>query len=199
MSGDDSAGAADGVTGPQADAIASKRPLWITVTALLAGAVALWGSSRLTWFAQVRDAGVRGLVLQTETGAERSTALVPIAVLALAAIAGMVATGGWPRRLLGAVLVLAGLAACWIAVYAAPFGGYPDNAPTAEMLAGRGLALLGGILLVAAGVLGARLAGRMPRLGARYSAPGARKRTAKDPDTELWDALSEGDDPTARR
>jgi hypothetical protein len=198
MSGSDDPAASSEVTGTAAGGAAGRRPLWIVVAVLLAGAAALWGGSRLAWFAEVRDAGVRGLVLQTETGAERSTALVPIAVLALAAVAGMVATGGWARRVLSAVLVVAGIAACWATVTAAPFGGYPDNAPAGEMLAGRGLGLLGGILLVVGGVLGARLAGRMPRLGARYSAPGARKRTAKDPDTELWDALSEGDDPTAR-
>ncbi|WP_199285657.1 Trp biosynthesis-associated membrane protein, partial [Saccharomonospora iraqiensis] len=52
----------------------------------------------------------------------------------------------------------------------------------------------------------------MPRMGAKYSAPTTARRsasgqdgadgtapeTARDDDTELWNALTEGDDPTAR-
>ncbi|KAA9152918.1 Trp biosynthesis-associated membrane protein [Amycolatopsis acidicola] len=174
---------------------ASKRPLWTIVAALLLGAAALWGSSRLVWSATLRDAGVRGMVLDKQTGAEHSGALVPLAVLALAGVAGMIATGGWPRRVLGVVLALAGLAACWVAVDGFSFGGYPAGAPVGAIYTGRGLALLGGILVILGGLLATRKAGSMPRLGAKYSAPGERKK-ARDPDTELWEALSEGEDPT---
>lgn len=163
--------------------------------ALLLGAAALWGSSRLVWTATLRDAGVRGMVLDKQTGAEHSGALVPLAVLALAGVAGMIATGGWPRRILGVLLALAGAAACWTAVSGFAFGGYPDGAPVAAIYSGRGLALLGGILMILGGLLATRRAGTMPRLGAKYAAPGKRK-TVRDPDTELWEALSEGEDPT---
>ncbi|SFB37071.1 trp region conserved hypothetical membrane protein [Amycolatopsis marina] len=175
-----------------------KRPLWIVVAALLLGAAALWGSSRLIWFAEERDGGVRGIVLDTATGAQRAGALVPIAVLAVAGVAGMVATGGWPRRVLGVLLGLAGVAACWLAVDGLRTSGYPDGAPVGEILAGRGLAAAGGILVVLGGLLGVRKAARMPRLGARYSAP-QREPVARDPDTELWQALSDGEDPTSGR
>ncbi|WP_092532178.1 Trp biosynthesis-associated membrane protein [Amycolatopsis arida] len=170
----------------------------MVVAALALGAAALWGASRLTWLAEPRAAGVRGTVLHTEDGAQAAVALVPLAVLALAGVAGMVATGGWPRRLLGAVLVLAGLAAAWIAVDGARTSGYPAGAPVGEMLAAHGLALVGGLLVAAGGALGLRWAGRMPRLGARYSAPGAKHRPA-DSDAHLWEALSDGEDPTIGR
>ncbi|WP_106178163.1 Trp biosynthesis-associated membrane protein [Prauserella shujinwangii] len=169
----------------------------MSVGALLLGAAALWASSRLVWFAESADGGVRGTVLRTQTGAERSGALIPLAVLALAGVAGMVATGGWPRRLLGGVLVAAGVAACWVALSGLRFGGHPEGAPVAEMYAAHGLAVAGGALIVVGGLLGLRKAGRMPRLGAKYSAPGA-KRAERDPGTELWDALSDGEDPTTR-
>ncbi|WP_216208274.1 Trp biosynthesis-associated membrane protein [Amycolatopsis aidingensis] len=168
---------------------------------LLLGAAALWGASRLTWFAEHRAAGVRGTVLHTETGAQAAGALVPLAVLALAGVAGMVATGGWPRRVLGGALVLAGLAACWVAVNGLRTDGYPDGVPgaeIAEIYAGHGLAACGGLLVVVAGVLGLRGATRMPRMGAKYSAPAA-KRSAVEHDYDLWDALSDGRDPTAGR
>ncbi|WP_158888860.1 Trp biosynthesis-associated membrane protein [Amycolatopsis anabasis] len=166
--------------------------------ALLLGSAALWGASRMTWTAANRDAGVRGLVLETKTGAEQASALVPLAILALAGVAGMVATGGWPRRVLGVLLALAGVAACWVAVDGLRWSGYPDGAPSAEIVTAHILAAAGGILVILGGLAGTRGAGRMPRLGARYAAPGA-KRVAPDPDTELWEALSDGEDPTAGR
>ncbi|HKS48753.1 MAG TPA: Trp biosynthesis-associated membrane protein [Amycolatopsis sp.] len=176
----------------------SKRPLWTIVAALLLGAAALWGASHLVWSAHTRDAGVRGIVLETRTGAEISGALIPLALLALAGVAGMIATGGWPRRALGAVLAIAGLAACWVAVDGMRWSGYPAGAPLAQILAGRGLAAFGGILVTVGGLLAVKRAANMPRLGARYSAPSVKK-TARDSDAELWEALSEGDDPTTDR
>ncbi len=177
----------------------AKRPLWIAVVGLLLGAVALWGSSQLVWFAEFRDGGVRGTVLYTETGSQRAVALIPLALLALAGTAGLIATGGWPRRVLGVVLAVSGLAAVWIGVAGGSFSGFADGLPVAQMLGARGLAILGGILVTAGGLAAIKGAGRMPRLGAKYSAPGAKKKAAKDPETELWEALSEGEDPTAGR
>ncbi|MCU1683693.1 MAG: hypothetical protein JWQ81_4432 [Amycolatopsis sp.] len=164
---------------------------------LLLASAGLWGGSRLTWFAEFRDAGVRGMVLYTETGAQRAGSLVPLALLALAGMAGMIATGGWARRILGVILGVAGLAACWVAIDGVRFSG-ADGLPVAQMLIARVLALLGGILLIIGGLAGIKGAKVMPRLGARYSAPGA-KRVARDPDVELWEALSDGEDPTAGR
>lgn len=164
---------------------------------LLLGAAALWGSSRLIWSAQPRDAGVRGTILDTQTGAQHSGALIPLALLAVAGVAGAVATGGWPRRVLGVVLAIAGLWACWIAVDGVSFGGFPAGAPVWQIYLGRVLALVGGILVVLGGLVSSRRAGVMPRLGARYSAPSAKK-TVRDSDTELWEALDEGEDPTDR-
>lgn len=121
----------------------SRRPLWMIVTALLLGALALWGASRLTWFAEFRDGGVRGTVLYRETGEQQATALVPLALLALAGVAGVIATGGWARRVLGVVLALAGVAAVWTGIDGVRFGGYADGLPVSQMLIGRGLAALG--------------------------------------------------------
>jgi tryptophan-associated transmembrane protein len=176
----------------------SKRPLWIVTVALLLGAALLWGSSRLVWTAQTRNAGVRGIVLDTQTGAQTTGALIPLAVLALAGVAGMIATGGWARRALGVILAVAGAAACWVAVDGAHWHGYPPGAPVTQIVTGRGLALLAGILVIAAGLTAFRYARVMPRLGARYSAPSVKK-SGRDADAELWEALSEGEDPTTDR
>ncbi|MGW3959817.1 Trp biosynthesis-associated membrane protein [Amycolatopsis sp. NPDC005003] len=165
------------------------------VVALLLAALALWGASRLTWFAEFRDGGVRGTVLYRETGEQRATALVPLALLALAGVAGLVATGGWARRVLGVVLALAGVAAAWLGVAGVRFSGYADGLPVTQLLLGRGLAVVAGILLAAGGLAALKGAGRATRLGAKYAAPATRK-TVRDPDVQLWDALSGGEDPT---
>ncbi|SEC22627.1 Tryptophan-associated transmembrane protein (Trp_oprn_chp) [Amycolatopsis tolypomycina] len=187
--------AAGGAPATDAAAPAAKRPLWMMVVALLLGALALWGASRLTWFAEFRDGGVRGTVLYRETGEQRASALVPLALLALAGVAGLVATGGWARRVLGVVLALAGVAAVWLGVAGVRFSGYADGLPVTEMLLGRGLVVLGGILVATGGLAAVKGASRATRLGAKYAAPATRKKV-RDPDAQLWDALSEGEDPT---
>lgn len=180
---------------PEAPGPAAKRPLWMMVAALLLGALALWGASRLTWFAEFRDGGVRGTVLHRETGEQRASALVPLALLALAGVAGLVATGGWARRVLGVVLALAGVAAVWLGVAGVRFSGYADGLPVTQMLLGRALAVLGGILVATGGLAAVKGASRATRLGTKYAAPATRKKV-RDPDAELWEALSDGEDPT---
>jgi hypothetical protein len=145
----------------------ARRPLWIVVALLLAGAAALWGSSRLNW-----SAGV--------TGAEKVPALLPLALIYLAGIAGALATSGWARRVVG-----------WLAVD----GAFDQGQATGAGLLARGLALLAGIVVVGAGVALVRAGHKMPRLGANYQAPAAAK-AGQTGEKELWRALSEGKDPT---
>jgi hypothetical protein len=131
-------------------------------------AAALWGSARLAW----------------------GTAAAPrfgeaLALVALAGFAGAVAVGGWVKRLVGAVVVAAGLLAGGVTL--ATDGTGP----------GRWIALLGGVLLVAAGILLIRLAPRLPTLGARYQSANARRKSG-DGDRDMWDGLTHGEDPTVR-
>ena len=85
---------------------------------------------------------------------------------------------------------MGGIAACWAGIDGF---GHASGFPFGPLVA-----VLGGILMVAGGLLGIKGAAGMPRLGARYAAPGT-KRVARDPDVELWEALSEGQDPTTGR
>jgi Tryptophan-associated transmembrane protein (Trp_oprn_chp) len=130
-----------------------RRPLWLAVGLLALAAVVLW------------VAGLRG----------GGAALSALAALALAMIAAAVASGGWPRRLLGAVIAAVGVVAV---VAAARRGPLPAT-----------LGVAGGLLVVAAGGLLAVLGHRMPRMGARYDAK-PRTRSA-------WEELDAGNDPTA--
>ncbi|MCE7007384.1 Trp biosynthesis-associated membrane protein [Kibdelosporangium philippinense] len=155
------------------DPMAERRPLWIVVVLLLAASAGLWGSSRLNWSAEL-------------TGSEQVSALIPLALIYLAGIAGVLATSGLPRRIVGVLLALTGFTACWLAANGAFAAG--------QVLWGRGVALLAGLAVVVAGVLLVRYGHKMPRLGAKYDRPGAEKEP--EGEKELWNALSEGKDPT---
>lgn len=180
--------------------------MWTVVALLLVAAGLLWGSSRLDWLHPTYDTPLRGRVVVEVTGAAWQPALVPLAVLALAGMAAALATAGVARRLVGGLLAVAGV---WAVVLAAGAGllgppavaGLPDAPaggrlvavavlPSGPLLAGPAglaLALAGGLLVLREAAL--------PRLGARYSAPGQRRRT-RSPDRGMWDALDAGLDPT---
>ena len=216
---------ADGVpddehAGPPADR--SRRTLGLTAVVLAVAALALWGSSRGTWVSATWSDPLRGTVVATASGAETEPVLVPWALLALAAIAGVLATSGWGRRLVGVVVALAGLVAVWRAGagFVAP---EPAALPAAARRPGTVagvesavgwplLAAFGAVLMLTAGAVVTWRAGTLPRLGARYEAPRLGATAASTPaaattgdpappvrvdaDRQLWDALDEGRDPT---
>jgi hypothetical protein len=172
----------------------TKRPLWIIAVLLLGAAAALWGATELSWVSApdlppgqhpgLGTGGVGGT--SSGTGGPSFTAL---ALLSLAGLLGMFAVGGWLRRVLGAIIVVAGGYVCWQA-----FATAGEN----DMVTGRGLALLGGVLLVAAGLLVIRYASALPTMGSRYQLASTERRSG-DPDKDMWDGLSHGEDPTTEQ
>ena len=112
--------------------------------------------------------------------------LTGVALLALAGVAGVLATGGLARRLVGGLLASAGAVQAVAALLA--LGGAGPPAPL--------LAVAGGAVLLAVGALAALREPRLPRFGARYAAAGDR-RAPRDPDRAAWEALDAGEDPTA--
>ncbi|PPK67622.1 Trp biosynthesis-associated membrane protein [Actinokineospora auranticolor] len=165
----------------------SRRPLWTAVGLLPLAAAALWGASRLPWGATIRSRpGTDATTSVPVPGAEIAPALLPLAVLALAAVAGLLAVAGPWRRVVGALLAAAGLVPVWTGLV---------QHTDADALWGRVLAAAGGALMVAAAVVLLLRGHRAPRLGSRYRSPAAVKEAARaEPD--LWQALSAGDDPT---
>ncbi|MFI7676813.1 Trp biosynthesis-associated membrane protein [Actinophytocola sp. NPDC049390] len=167
----------------------SKRPLWIIAVLLLGAAAALWGAGSLDWFPGPPEPAPEdpGSPYLLEPGTREAPSFTAVAWLALASLAGVFAVGGWMRRLLGAIVVVAGGWVCWRAV---------DTPGPFELLSGRGVAVLGGVLFLAAGVLVVVHAATLPTMGARYDRANATRRSG-DPDKDMWDGLSEGEDPTA--
>jgi tryptophan-associated transmembrane protein len=152
---------------------ASRRPLWMVAVALLGTAAALWGATKISW----------------GSDHQLGPSFEAIALLSLASLAGVFAVSGWTRRLLGAIIVVAGGFVCWQTIAAAG----DEN-----LLTGRGLALLGGVLFVAAGLLIVRYAERLPTMGAKYQRANAERRSG-DPHKDMWDDLSHGEDPTRNK
>lgn len=191
---------------------AKSAPLLWAVVLLAAVAMLLaWGASALNWFVQQYRTPFTGDTSTGATGAVVRPELVALALAALAAVAAVLATRGWFRRVIGVFIVLAGALLAWrtagwllgpqdfdftpnVPAGSAPLG------PRSGNPLGAALGVLAAVLYLAAGALVVARAGRMPEMGAKYSAPGeARRRRSPDPDKRLWDALDEGDDPTADR
>ncbi|MBB4910257.1 Trp biosynthesis-associated membrane protein [Actinophytocola algeriensis] len=169
----------------------AKRPLWMILVLLLGAAAALWGADELSWVPEnpdPREDPRGGALLNPGVQlAPDGPSFTAVALLALASLAGVFAVSGWMRRLLGAIIVVAGGWVCWQTISTGgPF----------DLLTGRGLALLGGLLFLAAGALIVVNAAALPTMGARYERANAERRSG-DPDKDMWDGLSEGEDPTA--
>ena len=155
---------------------------------LVAAAAALWGGSQAVWYRVTEAVPGGGQQVVEVTGAQARPAFGGVALLALAGVAGVVATGGPLRRVVGGLLVLAGAAVAVSAVASLLTATGTTAAPL--------LAVVGGLLLVAAGLVVLMRERRLPRLGARYAAPGARP-APSDPDRAAWQDLDAGRDPTA--
>jgi hypothetical protein len=167
------------------------------LAAALGGGVAFWAAGRTWATATVRRSPPLPPEVLTQSGRD----LVPwAAAAALVAVAGglaLVATRGWGRAALSAVLALAGLAIGGGGVAGLAGSGARDGAALAA--GWPVLCCLGGVLILAAGLLGLWRGGGWPAMGARYEPPTGTVRTP-EPVTgaELWDSLDRGDDPTTR-
>ena len=199
------------------------RRLAYAVLGCAAGAgLAVWAATR-TWSLRVVARPGLSDLRTARTGAEQSPLLVGLALVALAGAGALLATRGTVRRALGALLALAGAAVAAVAVLGRA-GLDPGRAGAAATI-WPAACVLGGAMIVAAGVAAARGGHGWPAMGSRYergrvppppAEPGAgagplpaaghtRPHTPGDrpADTQFdtraaWDALNRGDDPTAR-
>ncbi|TQM14007.1 Trp biosynthesis-associated membrane protein [Pseudonocardia kunmingensis] len=186
------------------------RALVTACAGLALAAGLLWIGGTAVWYRVPSATGAPDSV----TGAQVAPWLGGVALLALAGIAGLVASGGVLRRVVGVVLALAGagvLAFALTALFAdpgatdvpasalpqSPHGESVDDLrrQTAQGTPAPLLPAAGGLLLLGVGALVAVRERSLPRLGARYAAPGER-RVVQDPDRAAWQALDAGQDPT---
>lgn len=182
----------------------------------IVSAVVLWVASRMTWVQVSSFDGLGQPKTTALTGASWSTALIPLALLVLAAAVAALAVHGWPLRLLALLIAVASAGmgylaiSLWVikdvAVRAADLAVIPlaQLTWTSRSYGGAVLTLIAAVCALAGAVMLMRSANSAKRgIAGRYAAPAARREAVKSDDSGepmsermLWDALDEGEDPT---
>jgi uncharacterized membrane protein (TIGR02234 family) len=138
------------------------------------------------------------------TGHQVAPSLTAVGISLLALAAAVLAASGVMRRIVGAVIVI--VAGATIGVAATAPGDVSSALQRREVgptgfavhASANGwwiVALLGGLLALAAGVMTVFGSKRWSRMSEKYDAPSA-PRPTKDPATVAWEALDRGEDPT---
>ncbi|WP_326546771.1 TIGR02234 family membrane protein [Mycolicibacterium sp. ND9-15] len=178
---------------------------------LVLAAAGLWAASRMTWVEVTSFDGLGQPKAVVLTGGTWSTALVPLAMLLLAAAVAALAVRGWPLRIL-ALLVAAASAgtaylaiSLWVIVDVAVRASHLAEAPVADLI-GSQRHYVGAVITVAAAVVALACAVLLMRAagGERSGTERYSRRVAKQPDEPaaqmseraIWDALDTGSDPT---
>jgi hypothetical protein len=169
-----------------------RRGLALVVVVCAAAAVLVLVVVGRTWAVEVtpRPAPLPEL-REEQTGGALRPWLPALGWVALAGAGALLATGGYARRAVGGLLVLAG-AGIVAGSLTTGLGGWPV------------LAAVGGAAVAVAGALAIGYGRRWPAMGARYerAEPWSGSRTTADPSRrspeQLWEALDRGEDPTAR-
>lgn len=182
---------------------------------LALAAIGLWVASRLTWVVLTTFDGLTHPRTTTVSGATWSTALVPSAVLLLAAAVAALAVRGRPLRLLAILVALVSAGAAYLAITlwttrdVAARAAYVADVPVASLVGssrhdfGAAITLAAAVMTLLAAVLLMRVAVRgLPQVG-KYSSATQRRAVAIGGDADatmsertMWDALDDGDDPT---
>ena len=177
---------------------------------LLVSAGALWAASRMVWVDMASFDGLGQPKTTALTGSSWSSALVPLAVLLLAASVAALAVRGWPLRLF-AVLVAAASAlmaylaiSMWVMRDVAPRAAHLADVPITNLVStqrhygGAIVTFVAAVVTLFGAVLLVRSAARAKPEAARYqrrTAPSAQEAGAPS-ERAIWDALDEGRDPT---
>ncbi|KAA1249779.1 TIGR02234 family membrane protein [Mycobacterium simiae] len=187
---------------------------------LVVAAAALWAASRLPWVVIRSFDGLGPPREVTLSGARWSTALLPVAMLLLAAAVAALAVRGWPLRALAALLAITSFAVGYLGV---SLWVIPDVAVRGAELAqvllttlvgssrqywGAGATVAAAVCaLIAAALLmrSASIPGTAQVIASKHDAPTEKAARDKERDTcaemserMIWDALDEGRDPTER-
>jgi uncharacterized membrane protein (TIGR02234 family) len=205
----------------------SDRPGRLTIgigqLLLVVAAAALWTASRLPWVVIRSFDGLGPPKAVTLSGGSWSTALLPLAVLQLAAAVAALAVRGWALRALAALLALVSFAVGYLGV---SLWAIPDVAARGADLAhiplvtlvgserhywGAVAAVMAAVCTLIAAVLllrSASIFGPTRERTTKYASPGARRSIARRDGADtasqemsermIWDALDEGRDPTDR-
>jgi uncharacterized membrane protein (TIGR02234 family) len=186
--------------------VTGRRELTAAVVLGGVGAAIVTGFAGRTWATVASGTGL-GTFGQHLTGRSLSGALAALGWAGLAGIAALLATRGWVRVAVGALLAAFGVIVAVVSPLAVRRAHVVAAAGDKSNLARLGgdvvvhvngwwaLSLAGGLLLAAAGLLTVVRGRSWPGMSARYDRPGTTPPAGDDP-ASLWKALDRGDDPT---
>ena len=190
---------------------------------LVVAGLGLWIGARLPWVIVGAFDGLGKPKSVTLSGGSWSTALLPLALLLLAAAVAALAVRGWRLRLLALLAALASAATAYLAISqwvipdvalrAADLAQIPVTALVScdRRYVGAVVTLAAAVGALVAAVLLMRSASTGRGTTTKYVAPAARRSAARDGTLEasaavptmsermIWDALDEGRDPTDRQ
>jgi uncharacterized membrane protein (TIGR02234 family) len=161
---------------------------------LVVGAGALWGASRLTWVVIRSFDGLGPPKEVALSGASWSSALLPLAIVDLAAAVAVLAVRGWQLRALAALIAVASFAigylgvSLWAVPDVAARGADLAHIPMATLVgsarqyAGAAMAVAAAVCTLAAAALLMRSASNVGTAGSsstKYLAPAARRSAAR--------------------
>ena len=182
------------------------RAYGLTLVLLLVGAVLLlWSATRVWVTATSATTGLPGVGVAL-TGGQVLPVVSGVGLLLLAGIAGVIATRGLVRVIVGLVLLVASAVALE-ATIAFGRGGMSAaveavtsvTGGTAAQVSASGwwwLALAGALAGLVASGLTVALGHHWPSLGSRYQRDKGGSAAANTP-AQMWDAMDRGEDPTA--
>jgi uncharacterized membrane protein (TIGR02234 family) len=197
-----------------------RRTIRLAQLLLVLAALGLWVASLLPWVVIRTFDGLGQPKATTLNGAAWSTALLPLALLMLAAAVAGLAVRGWPLRALALLVAAASAAAGYlaitqwvvpdVAVRAADLARIPVMflVGSDRQYAGAALTLAAAVCALLAAVLLMRSATTARGATTKYVAPAARRSAVRSDDVQiagadgdasermLWDAIDEGRDPT---
>ncbi|KOG51331.1 membrane protein [Streptomyces griseoflavus] len=208
------AGATVSASAPPAKPARSGKSLALALIAGAAGAAVVLLASGRTW-ARATAVVAQGELPQTASGQDVTGVPGALAIVGLAALVALFAVRGAGRIAVAALLTLSGLGTV-VGAYLgiSDTGALREKAATATGLSDAGVhdvshtfwpwaAVVGGLLLLVAGVLALLYGRQWPAMSGRYERAGAaprgpRRRAAADPDRpeEMWKSLDRGEDPT---
>jgi uncharacterized membrane protein (TIGR02234 family) len=177
---------------------------------LLLSAGALWVASRMVWVEVQSFDGLGQPKTTALNGASWSTAMVPLALLLLAAAVAALAVRGWPLRLLAVLVAAASAGMAYLAISlwvirdvaerAVHLAGVPvaNLVDTQRHYGGAIVTLVAALFTLVGAVLLVRSAARAKPEAARYERRGAPSphEAVTTSERAIWDALDEGRDPT---
>jgi uncharacterized membrane protein (TIGR02234 family) len=196
-----------------------RRTIRTAQALLVIAAAGLWAATRLTWVDLRTFDGLGPPKLVTLSGAEWSSALIPLALVLLATAVAALAVRGWPLRMLALLVAVTSLATGYLAI---SLWVVPDVAVRAADIAhvpvltlmgsqrhypGPAITLATAVCTLVGAVLLMRAAASARGAVTKYLTPAARRSLAQQDQTPqttqttmsermIWDALDEGEDPT---